>query len=449
MISQRLLSGLFLLLMCLGTAHAQTGTYDIFRTTGGTVVFTGPGPVTTIPPASAGQIIWDNAVKTDGGLPKVEGGTTAKNPSGNPVAVKGFGRIPAAKVAVALGNLFGRVAGPIVVASALWNFCKELDFGCNRAGNSGTITITKFDPNVCTVAPCYQYNTSVLATFYPSKSQACTASAESRSNVRFLYKGTVSGNVCHAEATERSDGSYAGYADWPIGQVSAPPVTDNPGTPSSLQELQDAIASKSGWPTSSTIGPLLEQAIAQSPKAIEIGPISLSGPASTPGTQKVTNLPNGNVKTETVTHNHTYEGNKITTTNVTNITNYNPVTNITETETSTETTPEKDPEEPPVDTALPEVPKLYERKYPEGLVGVWREQKAALTATPVANLMGKLMPSVGTGGSCPAWNLDFGFAVWADFGVRDVAPPCYVWDWGRLIILVSALLLARALIFGG
>jgi len=36
-----------------------------------------------------------------------------------------------------------------------------------------------------------------------------------------------------------------------------------------------------------------------------------------------------------------------------------------------------------------------------------------------------------------------------DFGVVDVSPPCIVWPFIRLCILITALWLARALIFGG
>ena len=58
------------------------------------------------------------------------------------------------------------------------------------------------------------------------------------------------------------------------------------------------------------------------------------------------------------------------------------------------------------------------------------------------------MPSVGLTGTCPVLmvNLDVGFQ---NFGTHDFAPPCWIWDFGRVVVIVSALLLARALIFGG
>jgi hypothetical protein len=198
---------------------------------------------------------------------------------------------------------------------------------------------------------------------------------------------------------------------------------------------------------------MLEESAAQTGVKIKTGPMTVTGPATSPGAQKVTqNTTNNTTRTENTTYNHTYNGDTINTTTVT-------VTNITNTttgapissETTTET-PDKEEDPPKVDvtdTPLPAQPKLYTPKYPNGLEGVWTQQKANLNSTPLANLVGKLMPNVGSTGTCPVMNVDLSLAVWADFGTRDLAPPCYVWDWARLIILVGALLLARALIFGG
>lgn len=107
---------------------------------------------------------------------------------------------------------------------------------------------------------------------------------------------------------------------------------------------------------------------------------------------------------------------------------------------------------PPVDSAsdtpLPDQPKLYTPKYPDGLIGVWTAKKAALMTSPLLNLVSGLMPSVPDGGSCPTWMLSLDVGI-ADFGVHDVAPPCWIWGFAKVVVIVSALLLARALIFGG
>ena len=100
------------------------------------------------------------------------------------------------------------------------------------------------------------------------------------------------------------------------------------------------------------------------------------------------------------------------------------------------------------DAALPAPPVLYVPKYATGLVGVWNTGKASLLATPLGSLTAQLMPAGFASGTCPTFMLpvNVGFR---DFGTFDVAPPCWVWDFGKAIIIISALLLARALIFGG
>lgn len=102
-----------------------------------------------------------------------------------------------------------------------------------------------------------------------------------------------------------------------------------------------------------------------------------------------------------------------------------------------------------VDTAMPTAPKLYEPSFPRGIAGVWSDRKAQLTSAPLSGLISNLMPSVGSGGSCPAMMINLNITSWAMFGIRDVAPPCYIWDFGKVVIILSALLLARSLIFGG
>lgn len=59
------------------------------------------------------------------------------------------------------------------------------------------------------------------------------------------------------------------------------------------------------------------------------------------------------------------------------------------------------------------------------------------------------MPNVGDGGSCPTWPINLDLAQWASYGTYDVAPPCWIWDVAKAILILSALLLARSLIFGG
>lgn len=143
-----------------------------------------------------------------------------------------------------------------------------------------------------------------------------------------------------------------------------------------------------------------------------------------------------------------------TTTTTTTVTN-NVTNNVVNNSTTNENIPLTSTPDPTdlgsiTDTAFGAIPALYVRKYPDGLTGVWSAKITAIKATPLFSLVGNLMPtSIGSSGACPTWPIDFNFGAWANFGVHDVAPPCWVWTFGKTVILISALLLARALIFGG
>lgn len=101
------------------------------------------------------------------------------------------------------------------------------------------------------------------------------------------------------------------------------------------------------------------------------------------------------------------------------------------------------------DSPLPEIPTLYERKYPDGLIGIWNQKSQLIKQASMFTLASQLMPTSLNAGACPAWQIDLNFASWAAYGVHNVAPECWVWDVAKTIILISALLLARALVFGG
>lgn len=100
------------------------------------------------------------------------------------------------------------------------------------------------------------------------------------------------------------------------------------------------------------------------------------------------------------------------------------------------------------DKPLPDQPKLYEPKYPDGITGLWNSKIQEIKETPLFNLAPSLLPNVSTG-SCPSWKVDLSIDGWTNAGLQDVSPPCWVWDVAKLVIIASALLLARRLIFGG
>lgn len=102
------------------------------------------------------------------------------------------------------------------------------------------------------------------------------------------------------------------------------------------------------------------------------------------------------------------------------------------------------------DPSMPPIPELYVRKYPQGLAGIWQDKTAALTQTSLVTVLHQMMPTGITGGTCPSWTLNLSFGPdWADLGTHEVAPPCWLWDVAKAIMIISALMLARQLIFGG
>jgi hypothetical protein len=180
---------------------------------------------------------------------------------------------------------------------------------------------------------------------------------------------------------------------------------------------------------------------------------TITGPASVVTPDKVTteSVTSGGVTTTNTTNNHTtynisYSQNTVT---------YNAVnSSVTknaagETIKSTaETIDEKDIEPAVTDTDLPEQPKLYERKYPNGLQGVWNDQKTALMATPLASLQSVFAPSI-AGGSCPSWTFNANIGPNMNYGTGVISPPCWLWTALKAIVIVSALFVARGLVFGG
>ena len=135
------------------------------------------------------------------------------------------------------------------------------------------------------------------------------------------------------------------------------------------------------------------------------------------------------------------------TTTTTSITNN--VTNITNIVNETTTEKDESPEEAATDTPFADLPELYKQKYPDGLIGVLRTQTAAMKATPLFQLPVQLMGDLPQTGQCPSWQLDLSLASWASFGTYNVGADCEIWDFAGWVIVISACILARQLIFGG
>ncbi|MCQ4289544.1 hypothetical protein NA647_19230 [Pseudomonas stutzeri] len=99
------------------------------------------------------------------------------------------------------------------------------------------------------------------------------------------------------------------------------------------------------------------------------------------------------------------------------------------------------------DSPFPEVEPFYEQKYPDGLEGVWNTRSAEFQDSAFMDFLGSFVPSFS--GSCPAWSMNMNIASWANFGIHHFQTLCWVFDFIKVVLLVSAAFLCRALMFGG
>ena len=100
-------------------------------------------------------------------------------------------------------------------------------------------------------------------------------------------------------------------------------------------------------------------------------------------------------------------------------------------------------------TGAGEFGKLYEPKYPQGPVEVWKQGSSSIKGSGLGSLAQALMPNIGDGGSAPVWVVDFNFWPMGDLGSHDISPPLWIWDVLKAITILTALIVARRLIFGG
>ena len=389
--------------------------------------------------------------------------TRSKIPIGNVILpVDVVAKIPAASYARAIGNFAMKVAVPVQVGFALWDLANELGYALKNKPDGSLAFTVNVNSNLYS-ASCGggQWTTAGPGTIQ-QVAQQCASNYQNMAGPYYGISGcTVTGFAVDYQ-TRQAD------------LVSSGTTQAN----KTVQEFVDDVASRSGWPSSSAIVRAVGQAI-QSGESVVVNPQSVTGPSSSPGSTSSTTTSGSPAvaptpatssspatagkpavdsitTTKTTTNNYTYSGPNVTVTNstVTNITNNS--TGQVETSTTQKAPELKNAdlkpdkvEDPATDTPLSDIPKLYTPVYPRGVEGVWSDAKSAMSGTSLVRLIPSLMPAVGSGGQCPTMPLNLNVAHWANFGTVDVAPPCFLWDFGKVVIIMSALLLARGLVFGG
>lgn len=306
-------------------------------------------------------------------------------PRGGPV-IDVKARITPSSAAGAIGRYLTKV-GPLANAVALATLAAELGFMLTDNPAGGPPTVSKSDPTICTTAPCYEYNYLELFAWTRSLSTMCNQMVGYLSDGPYTYRVDYVDTPQHRCAMSyRTDGGTV----WNPGFVTPTSrgVTPLPPTPvpSSPTELADAIASKSGWPTSSSIGPAIADAI-KAGEGVDTTTPTATGPATSPGPTTTTTRPDGKIETKTTTNNYTYNTNTVTITQTTTTSVFNPADNTTET-TTEETTPDLPPDEC---EANPNSLKCSSLDTPTGEIP---KSTTTVTYTPASGFGGP--------GSCPA-----------------------------------------------
>jgi hypothetical protein len=200
-------------------------------------------------------------ITTDGGLPKATATGSITNPAGNRVPVSAVARVPAAEIGAATGRMLVRLglkaAAVIGAGVVLYDFAKEINFILSR-NPDGTVKVEKFNPDACTVAPCftYRYSWSAYDGFpittgeQPTLLAACLLVAPlgtlSNSHSPFINGYTqrnarlVDGNCL----TDGYDTQGVFVSTTSAGPGIKTPVAPSPSAtlPSSQQEFIDAVA---------------------------------------------------------------------------------------------------------------------------------------------------------------------------------------------------------------
>lgn len=440
---------------------------------------------------ATGQAIWDAATsgKTttlgigNGAMRIVgpKGATTATAGGGAKVTGTGVAEVGGVRVPVGMSGevakdvIAGTVAGCLTGGIAGCVLGTLTPLAIAYAASSGTrIDPVSGAPQVqdkltCTIAPCYEYTGTYVTPTYLKPSAICKAIMAAYnglgeqyvwSNPRFDGSGTTASEVCRFDVKWRDTGKDNGNNGVPLSSRSTEAASSPTWNPATPQDVKDALYNNDPPPE------IVDELSKYGNIIWPLGNVKVTGPTEVTGPKETSVSKSGNDTKTTVSQDKTpmsYDGPSVTagnttktSTTTTTTTNPDGSTTTTGSETTTTTTesgssPTKEPEpEPaPTDTPLPDLPKLYTRKYPDGMEGIYNEYKSRMTNSQFVDLASKLMPAVPSGGQCPSWPMNMNLSSWAAYGTHDVAPPCWIWDVAAAVLVVSALLLARALVFGG
>lgn len=415
-------------------------------------------PAPSTPPVGSVATIGSYGVAPSGGSLAVRS-SSGISVAGNPLVVDVEAKVVKASLGAALGRFVAKVFPVLNYGIALYDLAEELGYHVSK-GSDGLPTFTKDSQEPTTL----HYFSVLRDTRFTAATPTATCEAFARTQVSVPF-GIYYQNPAGTPPDAAGNPGNCTFEVWNYGYLDGTtqvPAVYNRSQRADIYPMDttgfilsqkpvpaaDFVKSATDYsiPDGDTVMPQILKDIIRSGDSVDTQTPTVTGPASTPGPSSVTKNADGTTTTQTTTNNFTYNGDTITSSNVVNNSNYNPTTNTTTNTTTTTTNPAVDGS--PSDTVNPGLPKLYDPKYPKGLIGVWDSKKADLLASPLLNLVGHLQPTgIGSGG-CPQFSITMDLSVW-NFGTYNLGPPCYVWDFVKVVVLIGAGLLARALIFGG
>ncbi|MDP3109013.1 hypothetical protein, partial [Hydrogenophaga sp.] len=236
----------------------------------------------------------------------VNSGGRMNVPGGGTIPISVTGSVPRPTAAAAIGRFLARGVPLVATAAALYALADELGFIFGSDG--GQLVITKpldgFDGRM------YRQQSSTHPWQYTVKA-ACDYIGGILGSPMYIVPNYPSAGPynfgCH-----RTNGTGSIYT---LSSMIAPNPPAN--VPSSVAEFENAIATKSGWPSDTTLGNAIRDVVAAGETVPVASPV-VTGPALSPGTSSVTvNQTTGETTTVTQTISNVYNGPNVTTTVIT------------------------------------------------------------------------------------------------------------------------------------
>jgi len=258
------------------------------------------------------------------------------NPSGNPITITGTGSAPVSKFAATIGKA-AKLLPYLGTGIAIYELMKELSYTPTGTGDALSLTKKELVPT-------------------------CGAGTEPYGSQCITWMKNCISPVTYGTSSQILEGCPAGwtYQIYPADYQSSLPyyiirdatgyklaqrtgyLSNAPTTevqkPKTLQEFQDEIATKSGWPATSNIAKAVAQALPLTGDQVMPDAVTATGPATSTGTTETVTNPDGSKVTKTTNYSHTYTGPVVNTTTNTTQNTYNTSNVITST-TTTNSTP--------------------------------------------------------------------------------------------------------------